>query len=64
MNIEKAMKEWLLDCFNDEYDQEQIESLSYEQLVKSINRYYDGGMKAFLYGYVDRVYEWIKTSSF
>lgn len=42
------MKEWLLECFEDEYDKEQINELTYEQCVRAINRYYDGGMKAFI----------------
>lgn len=41
------MKAWLLECFDEEYDQEQIRELTYEQCVRAINRYYDGGMKAF-----------------
>lgn len=41
------MKAWLLECFDDEYDQEQIKELSYEHAVKAINHYYDGGIKAF-----------------
>lgn len=45
--LDKEMREWLLECFSDEYDQEQIEELTHEQLVRSINRYFDGGMKAF-----------------
>ncbi len=42
------MRKWLLDCFEDEYDQEQIRELSFEHCVKAVNRYYDGGYKAFL----------------
>lgn len=44
---EIEMKAWLMDCFSCEVDQETIEELTYEQLVRSINRYYDGGMTAF-----------------
>lgn len=40
------MKAWLLECFEDEYDQEQIKELTYNQCVRAINRYYDGGMQA------------------
>ena len=43
----KQMKEWLLECFNDEYDKEQIEELTQEELLRSINRYFDGGFAAF-----------------
>lgn len=46
--IDKEMKDWLLDVFCEEEAQEQIKSLSYEQLVRAINRYYDGGMRSFL----------------
>ncbi len=45
--LDREMKDWLLECFDDEYDQEQIEELTHEQLVRSINKYYDGGMTAF-----------------
>ncbi len=47
MNIHNEMRDWLLECFSDEYDQEQIEELTHEQLEKAVNRYYDGGLKAF-----------------
>lgn len=46
--LQDEMRSWLLDCFTDEYDQEQIQELSYQQLVKSINRYYDGGISQFI----------------
>lgn len=50
MNIlEKEMREWLLECFSEEYDQETINKLNRGQLVKAINRYFDGGIKAFLH---------------
>ncbi len=45
--LDKDMREWLLECFSEEYEQEQIEGLTHEQLVRAINRYYDGGMRAF-----------------
>ncbi len=45
--LETEMREWLLECFSDEYDQEQIEDLTYNQLVRSIERYYDGGVEEF-----------------
>lgn len=45
--LDIEMRSWLLDCFEEEYDQEQIQELSHEQLVRAINRYYDGGMKGF-----------------
>jgi len=43
----QEMKSWLLECFEDEHDQEQIEELSYTQCVRAINRHYDGGIRAF-----------------
>lgn len=45
--LDKEMKDWLLECFNEEYDQEQIEELTHEQLKRAINRYYAGGMAEF-----------------
>jgi hypothetical protein len=45
--LDTEMREWLLECFSEEYDQEQIEALSHNELVRAINRYYDGGIKAF-----------------
>lgn len=50
--LDKEMREWLLECFSDEYDQEKIQELTHEQLVKSINHYYDGGMNVFQSGWV------------
>jgi len=46
--LEKEMRSWLLDCFNDEYDQETIENLSFESLKKSVNRYFEGGFNEFI----------------
>jgi hypothetical protein len=45
--LETEMREWLLDCFEEEEDQEEILELSYERLCKSVNKYFDGGLKAF-----------------
>lgn len=45
---ELEMREWLLECFSDEYDQEQIQELTYEQLKSAVNRYYAGGFEVFL----------------
>jgi hypothetical protein len=45
---EKQMREWLLEGFSDEYDQEQINELTFDQLVRAVNGYYDGGYKSFL----------------
>lgn len=42
------MREWLLECFPDEYDQEVIGELTYDELVNGINKYYDGGYVGFL----------------
>ena len=51
MNIEKDMKDWLLECFSDEDDQARIEELTHEQLERAINRHFDGGLKAFRESY-------------
>ena len=48
MNIDREMKDWLLDCFDEEADQEEIEGLGSQQLENAINRYFDGGMKEFI----------------
>lgn len=48
--LEQEMREWLLDCFTDEYDQEQIRELEPVGLLQAIDRYYDGGVKAFKHG--------------
>ena len=45
-HIEDA-REWLLECFEDEYDQETIEELDDAGIVDAINRYYHDGMEAF-----------------
>ncbi len=45
------MIEWLLECFTDDYDQEQIQELTESQLTRAINRYYDGGLSAFIQDY-------------
>lgn len=47
INLVADMKSWLLECFNEEVDQEEIEGLSFEQLVRAINRYYEGGIEQF-----------------
>ena len=45
---ETEMREWLLECFDDEHDQEQISDLSYTQLVRYVNRYHDNGFNGFM----------------
>ncbi len=47
IELEEHMREWLMCCFTDEYDQELIDGLDFDGLVKSINQYYDGGMREF-----------------
>ena len=49
LDIEAEMRDWLLECFEEEYDQEQINDLTLNELKRSVNRYYDGGIKAFLH---------------
>ena len=51
--LESQMRDWLLECFSDEYDQEQIQELTHTELVRSINKYYDGGMKAFINSWIE-----------
>lgn len=46
-DLESEMMEWLLECFDDEFDQEQIRELNYSELVRVIDMYYDGGFRAF-----------------
>lgn len=46
--IDVEMRGWLLECFTDAYDQEEINGLTHEQLVSAINTYYDGGMVEFV----------------
>lgn len=50
MNAYELMREWLLDCFDEEYDQEMIQELNEQELERSVNRYYDGGLRAFMAG--------------
>ena len=45
-NLEDA-REWLLDCFDDEYDQELIASLDAAGLHRGISRHYEGGIEEF-----------------
>jgi uncharacterized protein with von Willebrand factor type A (vWA) domain len=46
--LDTEMREWLLECFSDDNDQETIEELTHDQLIKSINRYFDGGLTEFI----------------
>lgn len=58
--LHAAMKEWLLDCFEDEYDQEQINELDHSDTLRAVNRYYDGGVEAFMSQYIeDSKIQWI-----
>lgn len=45
--LENEMRDWLLECFTEEYDQEQINNLTSEELQKPIQRYFDGGLIEF-----------------
>ena len=38
---------WLLDCFSDAVDAEQIEALGPRELLLAVERYYSGGWAAF-----------------
>lgn len=39
---------WLLDCFSDEEDQEEIRTLNAIRIVQSVETHYEGGYTAFL----------------
>lgn len=43
-----AMIDWLLECFDDDYEQDEIRDLSYKQACQAINRYFDGGIEEFI----------------
>lgn len=45
-HLEEA-RGWLLDCFSDPVDQEQIETLGATELLLAVDRYYPGGWAAF-----------------
>lgn len=42
------MREWLKDCFEDEIDHEYIDESSDSMIVKGVERYFDGGVAAFM----------------
>ena len=44
--LEEA-RSWLLDCFPDPVDAEQIETLGARELLLAVDRYYSGGWAAF-----------------
>lgn len=48
MNLENEMRSWLKECFEDEYDHEQIDELSSVKLIDAIERYYAGGFAEFV----------------
>lgn len=48
MSLQDEMREWLLECFSSDDDQDIIEDLDDVELVSAINRYFGGGMKGFL----------------
>lgn len=48
MTLEDKMREWLLECFASDDDQEEIESLGFNGLFIAVNRYYDGGIAQFI----------------
>lgn len=41
-------RNWLLDCFADPFDAEQIGKLGPRELLLAVERYYSGGWAAFL----------------
>lgn len=44
----QQMREWLLDCFEDDYEQEEIQQLNFEEVQDAVQRYYDGGITGFI----------------
>lgn len=47
----KEMREWASDCSwseDDYYDDDWMDEMSDIQIIKSVNRFYDGGLPAFL----------------
>lgn len=46
--LDREMREWLLDCYDNEDDQAEIEELNHDELVKAVNRLYDGGLTEFI----------------
>jgi hypothetical protein len=46
--VHKHMREWMLECFIEEYDQEQIQNFNHRQLEKHVDLYFDGGLDAFI----------------
>lgn len=40
-------RDWLLDCFSDEYDQELITDLTPDDVIAAVERYYEGGWSEF-----------------
>jgi hypothetical protein len=47
----KQAREWLLDCFPDtaEYDnEERIKKCCNELIERAVNKYFDGGLSAFI----------------
>jgi hypothetical protein len=51
--LKDEMRQWLLDCFEEEGDREEIEELTYAQLRRVINKYYDGGLNSFVSAVLD-----------
>lgn len=41
-------REWLLDCFSSDEDQERIEKCCHELIERAIVKYFDGGIDAFI----------------
>lgn len=51
MNLQDEMREWLLEYFSSETCQEEINELTMPELIRAVDRYYDGGVKAFCNGW-------------
>lgn len=44
-----SMQAWLLECFSEEYDREEINKLDAADLVNAINDYYEGEAEQFMH---------------
>ena len=43
-----AMREWVADCSWGDMDEESLAELTDEQIIRGVNKHYDGGIRAFL----------------
>jgi hypothetical protein len=43
-----AMREWVADCSWGDMDEESLAELTDEQIIRGVNKHYDGGIREFL----------------